>query len=119
MTARGATTTLIVLGFSQGTATAARWITRGTIRPSDVILWGGLLPPEIDLSDAHRRRFASRRCTLSLAHAITSSRTTRVTDEEQRLREANVPHRLVRYTGGHGIVQRRSGRPGAIPCDGA
>ncbi len=101
---RGATPRLVVLAFSQGTATAARWITRGTIRPSDVILWGGLLPPEIDFS-AHTAPLRQ-----SSLHFVIGSRDqfvsdNRVTEEERRLREVNVPYRLVRYTGGHGIAR--------------
>jgi predicted esterase len=48
---------LIALGFSQGCATVARWLARSAMLPasrcSRLILWGGKLPPELDL-DAHR-----------------------------------------------------------------
>lgn len=41
---------LSVLGFSQGSAMAARWVARGTILPGRLVLWGtplpGDLPPE-------------------------------------------------------------------------
>jgi len=33
-------------GFSQGTATAARWVSLGRIRASRLVLWGGELPPD-------------------------------------------------------------------------
>jgi predicted esterase len=36
------------LGFSQGTATACRWVFNGESRIQDLILWGGLYPPETD-----------------------------------------------------------------------
>ncbi|MFI5209342.1 MAG: alpha/beta hydrolase [Gemmatimonadales bacterium] len=36
-----------VLGFSQGVATAARWVLRAAWKPDQLILWGGLLPPEL------------------------------------------------------------------------
>jgi predicted esterase len=101
---RGATPRLVVLAFSQGTATAARWITRGTIRPSDVILWGGLLPPEIDFSaDTTPLRQSSLHFVLGSRDQFVSDN--RVTEEERRLREAKLPYRLVRYTGGHGIAR--------------
>ena len=35
-----------VLGFSQGAATAARWVARGSVRARDLVLWGGLLPAD-------------------------------------------------------------------------
>jgi len=47
-----------VLGFSQGVATATRWLTRGRTRAEHVILWAGSLPDEIDVAglvDASRR----------------------------------------------------------------
>lgn len=99
--ARGTMPRIIVLAFSQGVATAARWITRGAIRPSEVILWGGLLPPEIDITNSEPLRH-------SALHFVVGSRDQFVTDErvtaeERRLRDANLPYRLVRYAGGHGI----------------
>jgi hypothetical protein len=44
---------IVVLGFSQGTATASRWVTSGRIAPDEVILWGGGLASDLDLSAAH------------------------------------------------------------------
>ena len=40
---------LHVLGFSQGTATAARWAVRGRAPVQRLVLWAGLFPPEVDL----------------------------------------------------------------------
>ncbi len=50
---RGATP-VRVLGFSQGVATAARWIARVSWRPAELILWGGLVPGELLGADRHR-----------------------------------------------------------------
>lgn len=36
-----------VLGFSQGVATAARWVVRAPDKPSLLVLWGSGLPPEL------------------------------------------------------------------------
>ncbi|MEO8031464.1 MAG: phospholipase [Gemmatimonadota bacterium] len=36
-----------VFGFSQGVATAARWIARTNWRPAELVLWGGLVPGEL------------------------------------------------------------------------
>jgi dienelactone hydrolase len=41
-------TTVHVFGFSQGVATASRWISRGTVRADQLVLWAGALPPELD-----------------------------------------------------------------------
>lgn len=39
---------LIVLGFSQGTATAVRWMANNNIRPKQLIMWAGSFPHDID-----------------------------------------------------------------------
>jgi predicted esterase len=39
---------LIVLGFSQGTATAMRWIVNQSITPYRLLLWAGTIPPDLD-----------------------------------------------------------------------
>ena len=44
--------TLKVLGFSQGVATAARWVAAGKAHPDQVILWAGSLPAELTSTGA-------------------------------------------------------------------
>lgn len=39
---------LIVLGFSQGTSTAIRWIAKNNVRPNELILWAGSFPHDVD-----------------------------------------------------------------------
>ena len=39
---------IIVLGFSQGTATAIRWLAKNGIRPAELILWAGNFPHDVD-----------------------------------------------------------------------
>jgi len=90
-----------VVGFSQGAATATRWVTHGKARIDQLILWGGLLPPDTDL----RRGAAPRNVPLTL---VVGSRDHYVTDdmvagEKARLDGLGVPHRLVRFDGGHVI----------------
>lgn len=41
-----------VLGFSQGVATASRWVTYGAVRPQRLVLWGDFLPPDLDADRA-------------------------------------------------------------------
>src|SRR6266571_4009811 len=40
------------LGFSQGTATVCRWAAYGSARIDRLIVWGGEVPPDLDLGDA-------------------------------------------------------------------
>ena len=43
-----------VLGFSQGAATATRWVLQGTINFERLILWAGILPPDMDFERGHQ-----------------------------------------------------------------
>ena len=38
---------ITVLGFSQGTATAGRWLSRAHFRPAHLVLWAGGFPDDI------------------------------------------------------------------------
>lgn len=40
---------VMVLGFSQGAATASRWITQGRSRIDELVLWCGFFPPDVSL----------------------------------------------------------------------
>ena len=92
----------VVLGFSQGTATASRWVASGRIRPHDLILWGGTLPPELELEQRdHALRRVSIRFVIGLADEYATS--TLVADQEKRLRAAGAPYELNRFEGGHVI----------------
>jgi predicted esterase len=42
------TTPVTILGFSQGAATASRWITEQALKFNRLILWAGILPPDMN-----------------------------------------------------------------------
>lgn len=46
----------IVLGFSQGASTAARWIASGGVKPAAFVMWAGVFPPDVKLED-HQKVF--------------------------------------------------------------
>ncbi|HSG49518.1 MAG TPA: hypothetical protein VLA43_16985, partial [Longimicrobiales bacterium] len=50
----------VALGFSQGCHTLARWLGYGSAGPGTAILWGEVLPPDLDL-DRARVGFSSAR----------------------------------------------------------
>ena len=41
---------ITLFGFSQGVATACRWLADGIIKPDNVVLWAGTFPQDIDLN---------------------------------------------------------------------
>ena len=46
---------VFVLGFSQGVATAARWIAHGAVHAEHLVLWAELIPPELQCREGFRR----------------------------------------------------------------
>ena len=46
----GASPRIVVLGFSQGTATVSRWLAASELRADQLVLWSGSIPPELDLA---------------------------------------------------------------------
>lgn len=92
-------TPLVVLGFSQGTATASRWIASGRVRPRRFICWGAGIAPELDLAEGSPLR-ATR---VTLVHGSRDRLVSRdaVNTERTRLDAAGFPHDYVEFEGGH------------------
>jgi predicted esterase len=91
-----------VVGFSQGGATATRWLTHGRARIDRLILWGSLLPPETDLS-AHALRRA--RLTLVIGNRDHYIDEPGFIAERARLDAASLPYDAIQFEGGH-VVSR-------------
>ncbi len=94
-----------VIGFSQGTATATRWATHGRATLHRLILWGGLIPPDTDLTHGHS---ALRHTALTL---VLGSHDHYVDDkllaaEQARLDKARITYDVIRFDGGHAIDRR-------------
>ena len=85
-----------LLGFSQGSATACRWTTLGASKIDRLIVWGGEVPPDVDLPRSLR---------LSLVYGSRDEYFTPkvVAATEARLRACDVPYELVPFVGGHEI----------------
>lgn len=94
---------LWVLGFSQGAATVARWVARGKADPDRMVLWAGVLPPELTANDAAALARRSP-LTVVLGRQDDFARPELVAAQESRLRELGVSHQIVRFDGGHEIV---------------
>lgn len=89
-----------VHGFSQGTATATRWLEHSR-RPVDrLVLWGGGIAPEVDLAALQRRRPRLRwhLCVGATDEFVTEAA---LASETSRLTAAGIPFVLHRFPGGH------------------
>lgn len=89
-----------VLGFSQGTATACRWVARGEAPADRLILWAGGIPPDLDL-ERHRALLQQLDLTLVVGMEDTYIPEERVTEETTRLDDHGIPYRTIRFDGGH------------------
>jgi predicted esterase len=94
---------LWVLGFSQGVATIARWVAHGNVDPDRVVLYAGVLPPELDAEGAAR---LARRSPLTIALGTNDefARPGLISAQEARLLDLRVPHKTIRFDGGHEIL---------------
>jgi predicted esterase len=91
--------TVTVVGFSQGAATACRWAALGSSRIDRVIVWGGEVPPDLDV-----RRLRPRRLLLVYGDQDQYFTPKIVSATEARLRDAQVGYELVPFAGGHEIA---------------
>jgi predicted esterase len=99
---RGAAPRLVVLGFSQGTATVSRWLAASDLRVDQLVLWGGAIPPELDL--AHwASRLHGAAITLVAGEEDEFATAAAVAAEAERLSAAGVAFTLQRFGGGHAI----------------
>ncbi|MFN2572448.1 MAG: alpha/beta hydrolase [Gemmatimonadales bacterium] len=91
-----------VLGFSQAAATVCRWAALGSARIDRLIVWGGEVPPDLDLRQAAGRL---RACNLTLVYGTRDEFFTPkiVAATEARLREHDVAFARISYDGKHEI----------------
>ena len=89
-------------GFSQGTATITRWTERRVLAndpPVRLVLWGGALPPDVDLGPSAPLRAVP----VTIVHGTRDHWATpeRVRAERERLASARFPVTLHQFDGGH------------------
>ncbi len=90
------------LGFSQGAATACRWVALGKSRLDRLVLWCSFLPVDLDLATAAERLRAARPILVAGTEDEYASPEMAGRDAE-RLREFGVDARVVTFPGGHVI----------------
>ena len=98
----GASPRIIVLGFSQGTATVSRWLAATELRAEQLVLWSGAIPPELDLA-AWSSHVHGAAITLVAGESDAMVSPEAVASEAERLSAAGVGYTLQRFPGGHTI----------------
>jgi predicted esterase len=89
-----------VLGFSQGGATANRWLTRGKSKADRLIMWGSLLPSDADLNEA-AQFFRDVELTIVYGTRDQFAKREMIDNYEKLLRQHGIPYTLRTFVGGH------------------
>ncbi len=93
---------IYLLGFSQGAETASRWFVSTNNQIDHLIIYGGLIPKDIDIAE-FKKRFST--ATLSLIHGSEDRFIpTDIRDKiYEYLTENNIPFNKYTFSGGHRI----------------
>jgi predicted esterase len=93
---------LEVHGFSQGGATAARWVTYGRHPVSRLVLWGSTLPPDIDL-ERLRSNLRGAPVVVAVGDRDQFLLAEQVRGERARLAGLNITAEVRNFVGGHSV----------------
>ena len=93
---------VVALGFSQGVATVSRWAVASETRLARLVLWGGRLPPDLELP-ALRERLAGAPVILVSGATDVFVPPEKLAEERARLEGAGIAASVLSFTGGHEI----------------
>src|SRR5260221_4661127 len=89
-----------VLGFSQGGATANRWLTRGRSRADRLIMWGALIASDADLNQA-ATFFRDVKLTIVIGKKDQFANEKMIEDYQRGLTEKRIAFELFTFGGAH------------------
>ncbi len=104
----GASPSFTAFGFSQGVATVARWLERTGVHVDRALLWGGMLPADVDLAAARALRAA--RITVIAGTADEHATVEMLASQHTRLAASGIAYELVSFNGSHRIDREVLGR---------
>jgi predicted esterase len=88
-----------VLGFSQGGATASRWIANGKVTPTNFILWSSAFPDEMKFESFEKKV----KTYLLYGDNDEFNTSGRINRQESFLKETNLNFKQIEFQGGHDI----------------
>lgn len=91
-----------ILGFSQGSATACRWMSLGDIKADQLILWAGLVPPEL-IEEKKLYIFQKIKLILVAGDRDEYANKEKILEQENQLKRHQVPYTLIKFDGGHQV----------------
>jgi len=93
-----------VLGFSQGSATASRWVLSGKINFERLVLWAGMLPPDMNF-DAGSKLLEKKGVYLVYGKADPFLTDDRFAEMHTLAKQLNTEIKEITFEGGHDIDQ--------------
>jgi len=91
-----------LLGFSQGTATACRWLCRGKIKAQNLVLWAGAVPDDLDF-DSDSSLLSGLKMKIVLGRQDEFITAKHITTHLLFLREKGIQYEVIEYDGTHKI----------------
>jgi predicted esterase len=110
-----AASAVTVLGFSQGVATACRWIAAGHSRADRLIAWAGQLPPDVEATSFKRLQ------SLVFVSGTTDEYAAWIAegDHQQRLAAVGITPQIESFEGGHRLDRLTLMRLAGVPASRA
>ncbi|WP_375418008.1 alpha/beta hydrolase [uncultured Hymenobacter sp.] len=104
---------ITVLGFSQGAATASRWLSRAAFRPTRLVLWAGAFPDDMDFTVA-TSLLRGLPVTLVVGEQDEYVGAEQVRVQQAFLRKLGVEPEVIQFAGKHtldaGVLQQLAAR---------
>ena len=94
---------IVLLGFSQGCATASRWAARGMARPTRIVLWGELQAHDLTDEDYRRLREHGTEVLFVVGREDPYVSIASVERAAKELEDRGLTVRTVSFDGGHDI----------------
>ena len=93
----------IVFGFSQGVATAARWVLKGNIRFEKLILWAGLFPADMDFEKGNYLLKEKEIIQVMGRHDPFITTKEKIDEMEKLNQKLKLNPKVIEFDGGHEI----------------
>lgn len=92
----------LLLGFSQGVATAARWACRGRARFDALIHWSGVFPPDLDM-ESELPRLHGVPSYVALGDEDPFFDESLLQRTQTAFEASGIEHEIIRFSGGHAV----------------
>jgi predicted esterase len=98
------TTPISILGFSQGAATASRWVIDSNIKFNRLILWAGVFPPDMDFKTG-KEVLQDKKIVLAYGNKDPFLNDDRFTEMKMLSEKLKITAEVITFEGAHEINQ--------------